>query len=270
MDKETLKKLQQIQLDITKQFVEICNTHHLKYYIIGGTLLGAIRHQGFIPWDDDIDVAMPREDYEKFIEIYLNNPIQNLYLHCQQNDAKYWLPFVKLKKDNTEYIEEYLQNFDTHKGIFLDIFPLDDIIDPNALFTKLQSKAINQLFYSIAEKLGFYKNEPLSFKQKFYKFIFSPFSISTLHNWQQKVMQLNNHKNGKYWINFSSHYNYMKEVFIKDKYIPDQLYTFGDTQLNGPIKYDYILSQLFGNYMELPPEDKRQIHADGVIFNKSE
>ena len=93
-----LQKLQQTETEILEEIDRLCEKHSIVYYLAGGTLLGAVRHRGFIPWDDDIDVAMPRNDYERFRDICLSELDERFYLHCPQTDKNYWLPFAKVRK----------------------------------------------------------------------------------------------------------------------------------------------------------------------------
>ncbi|NLR92659.1 MULTISPECIES: LicD family protein [Flammeovirga] len=267
MEQGKLRKLQNIQVEITLAFDAFCKQHQLEYFIIGGTLLGAVRHKGFIPWDDDIDVGMTREHYDKFIKLYLQNPIDGLFLHTTENDAQYYLPFVKLKKDGTEYIDEDTKNVDTHKGIFLDIFPFDDVKDPDSFVCRQQAKLVNQLTYTLSKKRGTKVYPSKSKFQKIFDFVFSFYNIKGLVKLQKKIMTFNNNKGYNYFINFSSPYYYKKELFPKEKYYPIKKYEFEDTQFEGPADYDYVLSHVFGDYMQLPPEDKRMTHAIDVKFN---
>ena len=128
-DKETLDKLHQVELEILDDFVSVCEKHKLRYFLTGGTMLGAIRHKGFIPWDDDIDIGMPREDYDKFIKIG-SEALGNKYtLDCFELNKKYYLPFAKIKKNNTIF-DEGLDD-KNHKGIFIDIIPFENVDEIN-------------------------------------------------------------------------------------------------------------------------------------------
>ena len=104
-DKETLTKVHEIELELLNEFVRICDKHNLTYFLVGGTLLGAVRHSGFIPWDDDIDVGMPRVDYDKFINIAKNELKNDYLLDSVETDKNYFLPFAKILKRNTLFIE---------------------------------------------------------------------------------------------------------------------------------------------------------------------
>ena len=134
MTNSKLRKVQLTELEILEKIDEICKKNNINYFLIGGTLLGDVRHKGFIPWDDDIDIGMLREDYEKFINVCLKNGAlgKDYYLHCNESDDDYFIPFIKVKKNNTTFAEKNIENINTHKGIFLDIFPYDNVPKPHS------------------------------------------------------------------------------------------------------------------------------------------
>ena len=105
MDKDILQKLKEEQLKVLDYIVKVCEENSLEYFLIGGTLLGAVRHRGYIPWDDDLDLAMPRKDYEKFIKIFLNQDNGKYILDTNNHSKYYWLPFLKVRNKNTIYQE---------------------------------------------------------------------------------------------------------------------------------------------------------------------
>ena len=114
-DDETLSQLHEVQIEILDEFVKICEKHQLSYSLVGGTLLGAIRHKGFIPWDDDIDVGLLREDYDKFIKIAKEELSDKYYLDCFEYNKDYYLPFAKIKKNNTIFNEHLSRNYKNNK-----------------------------------------------------------------------------------------------------------------------------------------------------------
>ena len=125
IDFEALKKK---ELEILKNFISCCEKMNLTYYIAFGTLLGAIRHKGFIPWDDDVDVCMPREDYDRFIREGGKYLPENYFIQTMESDPKYALNFAKLRDSNTTLFEKHVIDVDINHGVFIDIFPLDGYI----------------------------------------------------------------------------------------------------------------------------------------------
>ena len=126
--KQQLRKVQLIELEILKEFDKICKDNHLRYILVGGTLIGAIRHNGFIPWDDDIDISMPRKDYNKFIKIQkkqLNH--QKYYFQCMETENEFGLPFGKIRRKGSIYSETTCPLDEKKQGIWIDIFPIDKI-----------------------------------------------------------------------------------------------------------------------------------------------
>ena len=122
---KNLRKLQLLQLDIAKAIKELCESNGIPYFLIGGTLLGAIRHKGFIPWDDDFDVGMLREDYERFIKIAEEKlDKKKFFLETWDTEKGYGFPFAKVKLNGTKYPERNAPK-SVHQGIFVDVFPID-------------------------------------------------------------------------------------------------------------------------------------------------
>lgn len=127
---EKLKELQKVQIEILTLIDQICNENNLRYSLYAGTLLGAVRHEGFIPWDDDLDVCMPREDYDRFIEIWNKNPQEGYLLQNKENTPRFTQSFSKIRKDHTTFLQYEFERDAYHTGIFVDIFPIDYI--PNS------------------------------------------------------------------------------------------------------------------------------------------
>ena len=126
-DEKTLKHLQSLELMILKEFIKICEENNLTYYMYAGSLLGSIRHQGFIPWDDDLDVVMFRDDFDKFKEIFISNPHEKLTLLSNETEEDYFHLLSKLMLKDTLFEEEWVNQVNFSIGINMDIFVLDDL-----------------------------------------------------------------------------------------------------------------------------------------------
>ena len=120
-----MNDLQQTEFKMLKCFVEICNKLNLKYYLVCGTALGAVKYKGFIPWDDDVDVALPREDYEIFCKEAQRLLPKEYFLQTYKTDKAYPSIFAKIRNSNTTYIEKTIAKLPINHGVYIDVFPLD-------------------------------------------------------------------------------------------------------------------------------------------------
>lgn len=256
---EYLDKLQAVEIEILDEIVRICEKHSFRYYLTGGTLLGAVRHKGFIPWDDDLDIVMPREDYEMFCEVCKTELNKDYYLHNISSDEKYWLIHSKIRKNNTVFDEKIISTMDgIHKGIFVDVFPLDDARDVCSKGQKFRTFMIKSLSTVIYKKRRL--NIRFGFRAKLTAF-FMPFSIKRLTKWQNKLMTKKNAKGYEYYINYGSNYKTEKQTMLKSVYEPSCKLEFGGKLYNAPGNYVYFLERIYGSsYMQLPPEEKRVTH----------
>lgn len=255
--KEYLKKLHKYQQEILDEIDKICKENNLNYFLIGGTLLGAVRHQGFIPWDDDIDIAMPRKDYEKFIHLCKSNLDSKFELDCIKTNKKYWLPFIKIRRNGTIHEEKALEEYDGNKGIWLDIFPLDEFSDKDNLI-KRENK-IKKLKILLQCKNIRKTKEYNSVYKKIILILIKILPNRFLHLLINKCMM--SKQEGEYFVNFGSQYGIKKQTHLKDKYFPAIDVEFEGKMYKAPRDYDYVLTKIYGkNYMELPPIEKRVTH----------
>lgn len=265
-DKELLRKLQLTQVEMLDEIVRICNKYELQYFLIGGTLLGAVRHKGFIPWDDDLDIAMPRKDYNKFIKIAKKELNEKYYLHDIEFDSKYWVSFVKVRKYNTIFEPIQDSTIDTkYKGVYVDIFPLDNANREKSLFQDIQAKICKGLtsFQYRRSHATMITKTPFGIKLLYP--LLSLFSIKCISKIINNVMQLNKNENSKYFINIGSFINVHKQTMLKEKYLPSTELEFEGKKYSVPNDYDYVLKRLYGDYMKLPPEEKRVTHNPNRI-----
>lgn len=251
-----LRELQLCQLDIALDIKKICEENDIKYFLIAGTLLGAVRHKGFIPWDDDLDIGMLREDYNKFIEVCQTKLPDHLFLQTWDTDKGFAFPFCKIMLKGTVFREEANGDADTESMIFVDIFPFDNRVD-----NKLKRK---YYWYSgeIAKKLLQYKlgyNMAVRSKHKILHKILKILSFFVskcrLKETIIRAQENSNKKETRYVLNSCSAYG-DKEMMEKSGAVVEML-SFEGYDFAVPIGRDQLLKNTYGDYMKLPPVEKR-------------
>lgn len=267
-DPETLARLQQVELDILKDFMELCDRHGLTYFGIAGTGIGAKRHGGFIPWDDDIDVAMPRKDFEKFLH-YAKKELADRYIPLNaEYDSRFPMMTTRLMKKGTLFIEEALKGAKCPCGIFLDLYVLDNVADGKLAY-ELQSW--EAWFWS---KLLVLRCMPKPFlfqtglkakiiwtvcKMVHHAMRLLRVSPAFLRNRCEKVCRRYEHKDTRrmaFLPDTSPYWN----VIDKTKLYPLRKLPFEDVELNFANNMEELLTNQYGKYMELPPVEKRKTH----------
>ena len=256
---EQLEKLKRSLIGIVLEIDRICRDNDLKYVIVGGTLLGAIRHKGFIPWDDDLDIAMPREDYNRFIRLSRELLPEDLYFRCFETDRNYYLPFGKVCKKGTTYVTELDSDQTKDNEIFVDVFPLDRASGPSSVLLKLRAHLVKGLKAVIIRKKGL-NIKKTSPQVRLLQALFHFFPTEKLMAMQQKAMEMGSDR-GSYYTNLGSNYHYQKQTMPTDVYFPARTVTFEGRELQAPGDYEYYLNRIYGaGYMELPPVEKRVAH----------
>lgn len=259
MDSQKLTKdLQRVEMEMLIVFIEICQKYHLKYFLIGGSCLGAIRHHGFIPWDDDIDIGMPRRDYEIFCEIASKELGDSYFLQNFDTEPNCGLVFGKIRKNGTILSETYSHHIDMNQGIWIDIFPYDYVYE-NSVFRK-----IHFYFYLLIKdlyiiKCGYKNPRPqskiFSFSFKIAKIISQILPLSVYIKILKKIMV--SCKSSRYVFPFGG--AYPKKDVIPKNWINDlQEVDFEEQSCFVFSKSDNYLKQLYNNYMQLPPVEKRK------------
>jgi lipopolysaccharide cholinephosphotransferase len=258
MYKKEVRALQLMQLEIMTRVEEICKKYDIKYYIIGGTLLGAVRHHGFIPWDDDLDIAMYREDYNKFLKVAQIELGEAFFIQNFKTDNNYTRYITKVRANGTLHVEKQLENINMNHGIYIDIFPLDKIVKDTGLITNIRGLIIRFLFALKVIKSGVIDGES-KFKSALKKSLkYSAMLIPNYFiNWLFDFICTYNNTNGKYTTSFASGYGWKKQVVPNEAYGDGVPLLFEGRELMAPSQYDLILNQLFRDYMTLPPLDKR-------------
>jgi len=268
LDQDTLIKLRKVEVEILDEFVQICEENNLVYFITSGTLIGAVRHKGFIPWDDDIDVAMPRKDYDTFIHIFQNNSCSNYYLlsyETTNNIIKYYEPFAKLCKKDTLFID--INNTNNSPGIFIDIWPFDNCI---LFLAPLQTKLVKFFwrFFRMSINVDIPKKNKTIFLLNLFLFFFPNKMLNKLHNFLNIIF---NKYNTRHISFFSGRYGYKKETHRYDIIFPLTKIYFEGKYYCAPGNWDAYLKNEYGNYMEIPPVEQQVCHEPVcIIFSDKE
>ena len=265
MDKNLLRMVQLTQLEIAKEVKRICTENNIHYFLDGGTLLGAVRHEGFIPWDDDLDIGMLREDYEKFLNIAPVVMDKKYFLQTPYSDDNYGLFFSKVRKLGTVYIEKSSHASKAHNEIWIDIFPYDNYPDD----TKKRKRLIKRI--TLYRRILFVKSriKPWLIKQKLFEkticYIgYLPYRFfSCLISRKKLLFKAKSFQTQYNSQNTSYKYPQGSEpcgqwIVPVDAFNSFEMKTFEDTNFSVPLGYDVFLKNGYGDYMQLPPEDKRE------------
>ncbi len=248
----TLDELKTIQLDLLQKTADFCEKNGLRYFLCGGTLIGAIRHKGYIPWDDDIDIAMPRPDYEKFVKTF-NKPENYYQVAYLDNSSTYAYAFAKVYDNRTILRELHYpgENF----GVNIDVFPADGVKNTT------QIKKIMILHKLLNTKRANYYHRTLSKKiiNTFGKVLLLPFSAHKIATWM-------NNEASKYTFYSLPMAGVIAnplgpgEMVDKSVFESDIYQEFEGREYRVPIGYDAWLRSIYGDYMQLPPIEHRVTH----------
>lgn len=267
-DEELLRRIKDSEKDILRKFILICEKYNLDYFVVFGTLLGTIRHEGFIPWDDDIDVGMLRTDYEKFLEVAQKECGEEYFIQTIDTDPNYHLYFAKMRMNNTVFVEDSLQKTTGNDGFYIDIFPYDVIPDDDIVMKKYMKKSVRLgMLLSISKvrepQIGTYgkgKTMVLTLIWHVLHYTMKIFGKSKEVLWKTTKASYAKYQNCdcKRLVTFSAN----AEKWIIEKSEIQQLLNrkFEDVIVKVPRGYDSILKRCYGDYMQLPPEEQRSNH----------
>ncbi len=250
-----VRVLQQYSLRIMKVIHKFCQENGITYYLAEGSLLGAIRHQGFIPWDDDLDICMPRADFEKFMLLWGKQEIDSCVLLNRGSYRKYYLPFAKVVlTEETGFFnnEKYLPA--RFQGPFVDIFPIDTFVPVLTDQDKLNVSNIRRYRDYLLMKIGYFKNRSLR------RAFWLPAHLNSYNRLHRKINKIiGSYKNSKYGYvaNFCSSYHIAKETFEQEWFREPVLVDYDGVALYIPNGARQILATTYGDYMTPPPVNKR-------------
>ena len=261
-----LKLLQEIELENLRMLMEICEKNHLRYYLIGGSLLGAMRHKGFIPWDDDIDVGLPRPDYNRFVQIAKGYLPDHMDVKTMTSDPNYKCYFTRLINNKKKIYWDHGQ-YTAVIGVWMDVFPLDGLPE-NPLLRKLQvfRVKLNKALYKFTQ-IDYVStnrtNRPLS-ERVLIRFA-QLTRIGRLMNADRRLEKLDqalqryDYDASAYAWNFSGCYG-KREIVPHIQLGGSRTAQFEGMQVSIPEAAEDYLTSIYGDYMKLPPEDQRRSH----------
>lgn len=253
MGKERLdiEKIKKITLDILIDVADFCERNNITYFLACGTLLGAIRHKGFIPWDNDIDIMIPRPDYKRFLDTYNGD-----YRLCKPESGMYY--FAKVYDPNTVLYEKGMdyKKYDP-LGLYIDIFPLDGIVNDEKEIERIMKKSlILETLLRLSNQPVFYRKNPVkAFNRIIPRIIGSRNLVKMIERNAQKY----DYDESDYVIRVRNTINGFTGALEKEVY-GKEYKEFEDHMFCVPKGYDKWLTRFYGDYMKLPPEEKRIIH----------
>lgn len=258
MRKLEIREIQAMLLDLMKIVHQFMSDNQLDYYLLGGSALGAIRHNGFIPWDDDIDIGMKRDDYERFIKISdkfdKQYEVVNLW---NERNCDYGLTRIYI--NNTKIDNPSISKTKLDKRLYFDIFPLDNVPDEAEELSKFEKKIVKNKWLIQMIDYRFYGNSILKkMARKALSIALQPFRKNILCSFDRLMKKYRESETEKI-CSLCSQYSFSKQVMAKSVYGVPTLHKFEDSEFYIPKDYNSYLTTLFGNdYMEIPPESKRR------------
>lgn len=257
----TTEEIKGIELNILEEFADFCEENGLRYFLVFGTLLGAVRHKGFIPWDDDIDVGMPREDYEILVNTYKSKS-GRYRVHDRRFDKDYTYAYAKLSDEGTRLVD--FRRMPYRIGVNMDIWPLDDLgndmkkIRRRVIYMHYVTKTLDAKAYNNSFPRSIYKKIGISLT----KFLLKPISFDKFISYVSNSMKVFDKYRQEYCGVFVASPCGIIEIVRKDWYSDFIMMEFEQRMYRVPVGYHELLNQKYGDYMQLPPKEKQVTHHD--------
>ena len=260
MTENIMQKHREVLLELLWEFDRICKKHNIPYVVFCGTALGAVRHKGFIPWDDDLDVSMLRADYERFLKVAPDELKEEYYL--QAEFTEHWnMHFSKLRKNNTTFLEKYHpKDKKTHQGIYIDIFPCDNAAEKEWV-RKLQFYASRVALANTIYKRGY---ETTSKKKKLFMALCSMLPVKPFHRF---AMGRKYSESQCVHTFLSCTSRYKKGVYQRTWFTQTTELDFENMKVPVAENYDELLTVLYGDYMKLPSEEERKVKEHAILID---
>ena len=266
IDDVMLRNIQKCELDILKAFVNVCDRLGLMYYLVEGTLLGAVRHQGFIPWDDDIDVAMPRNDYMRFLKEAQQHLPDYYFVQSVDSDPEYHSNIAKVRDSRTTFIELGIKDRAINHGVYIDVFPIDYVPEQKWRRDLIEIQAGIRWIRIVQE--FHLPSKQRNWKKRLLGRVVFPYAklrwpkISDAVRSRDRLFS--SCKSSDLMLNFLSMWR-KRGVMPSTWYGEGVFMQFEGLTVRVPAQYDQWLSQVYGNYMELPPVEMRYCRHAGMV-----
>lgn len=267
LTQEDKRKIQLLELDILKEVDKICRRNNIHYSMGYGSLIGTVRHDGFIPWDDDIDICLLRKDYIKFKNKCKKELGSRFFYQSNDTDPEYFLLYDKIRLNDTLFKESHLSSYNIHHGVYIDIFPID----------YLPENRVKQVFQYVC--FHFFRTGLMSKylvlkaregKKKYIaavlKLFYCLFPLSFLYKKANKIATWYDNSSHNRIMNFLTPYR-LREIFSAKLYEEFTDHKFEDMTVAMVKDYDLFLKQIYGDYMKLPPPEKRNTRHTLIEFN---
>lgn len=260
MTPEELAAIHRLQLMLALEFRDLCDRHSIQYFLIAGTLLGAVRHGGFIPWDDDMDFGMHRSDYERFKMIAASELKPPFFLQTWDTDPNFGLPLAKIRLDGTRMAEENARDVSAHQGVYIDIFPFDST--PRLETIRSIQKHASYLLFRLILAKSRYSNSttPSCLKRttfRFLRFAAIPLSGRALRHAFQSVMTLGNSRSSDQIVAIGGSYGYDRETIERAWVSTVVQMPFEGHNFSAPAKWHEYLTHMYGDYRRPPAPNLR-------------
>ena len=263
METGALEKLHRIHLEMLDEVDRLCSKHGLSYWLDSGSALGAVRHKGFIPWDDDVDLGMMREDYEKFVAIAKKEMSADYVLQDHSTEPQYRNFHIKIRKLNTVFPQSYNSNF-KYRGIQLDIFPFDYLPDDSNKTIKFCRKLQKYRSFCDQATRNVLSRNPI---KRLIQLAVKIVPQSVYRGYFERACVKYNGAKTQYVTSHTYRMQRQKvRIFKTEDMLPTKRIRFEDREygiMNNPDSY---LKNMYGDYMTLPPEEKRVYHLVGEII----